>query len=148
MHVRAQIREYVRAQIATIPEISQYVTIDSEEIPEDLVLPWVHVSVGDEDVTTTNLGGALGRKQSRGLQLAADIYCIDKLEPLLKAESYGVLIEQKLSAAPRMGGLVKDVQLNGITVQRNSDGAAPACRLRYQWLVTYFTNERDPTAAV
>lgn len=144
-HVRAQIREYVRAQLTTIPGLELSVTLDSEEIPNDFALPWVHVHVGDEDIDAVNLGGPVGRKLTRALQLTTDIYCRGRSEPLLEAESYAAAIETKLASSPRMGGLASDTRLRAYTISRNDEGSTPIVQMRLQWLVTYFTNERDAT---
>ena len=144
-HVRAQIREYVRSLLITIEGLEQHVTIDSEDIPEDLDLPWVHVQVGQEDTDARGLGGPQGRKLQRELQLTVDIYCRDKRELFAQAEDYATEIETKLAAEPRMNGLASDLRLRAITPSRSSEGDQPIIQLRLLWFVTYFTNERDPT---
>lgn len=146
-HVRSQIREYVRAKLATIPGLEQTVTIDSEEIPEGFELPWVHVHLGDEEVSPNNLGSiSSGRKLSRAMSLVTDIYCRDRSEPLLEAEKYAAAIEAKLASDPRMGGIAKDVRLVAYNISKSDEPRSlPILQMRLQWLVTYFTHERDAT---
>lgn len=145
-HVRAQIREYVRDKVTSIQGLEQAVTIDSEEIPDELVMPWCHILLGDEDIAVRGLGDPTkGRKLERSLQLTTDLYFRDKKEPLLLAEDYAAAIEAKLAANPRMGGIISDLVLRAYTIARNDEGSQPIVQLRMQWFATYFTHERDAT---
>lgn len=144
-HVRAQIREFVRAKLITIVGLEQSVFIDSEEIPEDLEMPCVHVSLGDEDIEVRGINAAVGRKLSRDLQLTVDIYCQARIEAVLQAEGYAAAAEAKLSPDPRMGGLTSDLRLRSYTILRSSEGDQPITQMRLLWFITYFTNERDAT---
>jgi hypothetical protein len=147
-HVRAQIREFVRARLVEIPGLEQYVTIDSEEISEDLELPMVHVSLGDESITPKTMGGGNGRRMERQLQLFVDVYCQAKKEPLLQAEEFAAKIEAKLAADPRLGGLVRDLAVTAYQIERSDTGKVPIVQLRMPHSVLYFTNSRDATVPV
>lgn len=147
-HVRGQIREWLRQQLNGIDGLQGFVVIDAQEIPEDLELPWAHVAVGDEDIQAITLGGRDGRKLSREAQVTVDLFHRDESEPLIRAEGYCAAIEARLGADPRMGGLVKNSELRAYTVTHSDEGSQPIVRVRMQWLVTYWTYERDATVPV
>lgn len=144
-HVRAQIRERMRVLITAIAGLETSVEIDSEKIPEDPEAPFVHVLLGNEIIDQIGLGGPNGRKNSRELELIADIYCSAKSEALLLAEEYAVSIEAKVAADPRLGGLTSNISLRSYQIERSLEGRKPIVRLRLQWAAIYFTNERDAT---
>lgn len=144
-HVRASIREFVREALRTIPGLEASVEIDSEKIPESLELPWVHVLLGNETILQLGLGSRQGRKNSRELELMVDVYCRGVTESLLIAEAYAAEVETKLATDPRMGGLTQNISLRGYAIERDAEGSPPITRIRMQWSVTYFTNERDAT---
>jgi hypothetical protein len=145
-HLRNKIREYVRAQLQAIPGLETSVLVDSEEVPEEVEAPLAVVDLGDEDITTTGLGDNVkGRKRDRQMQMNTDVICAAKKEPKLLAESYIADIEAKLSRNPRMGGLVRDLQLRALTKFRSPEGSRPTAMLRLQWFVSYSTYERDST---
>lgn len=147
-HVRAQIREWLRAQLESIDGLQGFVVLDWQDIPEDPDLPWALVSIGDEDVQAITLGDQRGRKLSRELQVSVDIFHRDKTEPLILAEGYCAAIEARIGADPRMGGLVKNSELRAYTIAHSDEGSQPIVRIRMQWLVTYQTYERDATVPV
>lgn len=145
-HVRGQIRDYVRARLQGIPGLEQSVEIDSAKIPDDLRLPWVHVLLGNENILQRGLGAGTGRKNLRELELTIDIYSKAVHEATLIAENFAALIEARLASDPRMGRLVQDLALRSYSIEHSDEGQQPIARLRMQWFVTYFTNERDATA--
>lgn len=144
-HVRAQIREYVRALLTSIDGLHESVIVDSDKLPDDFHAEFVLVELGGETIQQIGLGGAAGRKNSRELELLTDVYALDKFETLQNAEAIAAAIEAKLTLDPRMGGLTKNLSLRAYLIEKNRDGKKPIARLRLQWAVTYFTNERDAT---
>lgn len=147
-HVRGQIREWLRVQLGLIDGLQGFVVLDSQEIPEDLDLPWALVSIGDEDIQPITLGDQRGRKLSREVQVTVDLFHRDKTEPLILAERHCAAIEARIGTDPRMGGLVKNSELRAYTVTHSDEGSQPIVRVRMQWLVTYWTYERDATVPV
>ncbi len=144
-HVRGQIREYVRAQIEAIDGLAGFVVFDSTDVPDDLEIPWAFVWIGDENVEAFTLGGPGGRKLSREVELTVDLFHRAKSEALALAEDYCAQIEAKIAAYPQMGGLVKSTDLRAYTIARSEEGSQPIVRVRMQWIVTYWTQERDAT---
>jgi hypothetical protein len=148
MHVRGQIRERLRELLTTIPGLETSVVFDSDEIPSDFDLPWCCVSIGDEEIEHDDLGGTSGARLKRDVEVNADLYYRARSDALLAAEEYAAAIETKVATDDTILDLVRCLYLQRMAVTRDSEGSQTTIQLRLQWLVTYSTNERDPTVSI
>lgn len=149
-HVRAQIREALRGAISALASISSdRVIYDTDEIPEDTSREWVEVGIGNEDISHDTLGSSsAGAILRRELVVNTDIYYRARTEALLLAEAIAADVETAIATSSALLALCQSWFLAGIEVVRDDEGEQPLVRLRLQWLVTYATNERDPTVAI
>lgn len=148
MHVRGQIREVFRAELSTLASLGNRIFFDSDEVPQEEELPCAVVEVGDEEITHETLGGSSGATLQRDTQVTVVIFYQARTEGLIAAEDILATLETRMALSSALLAIVRSSFPQQIAVVRNTDGSQPAVGLRIQWLVTYSTNERDPTVSI
>lgn len=127
---------------------AETVFLDSDEILQDTELPCVCVEIGDEQIEHESLGGSTGSTLKRDTQVNVDILHRARRDALLEAEDIAARIETAIATSTALLNLARSWFPQGIEIHRDSEGSVPSVRMRLQWLVTYSTNERDPTVAI
>lgn len=150
MHVRGQIRAAWRAELVTVAGLDDaHVFFDSDEMLQQGDLPCACVWLGDEEIEHATLGGGnAGALLIRRALVHTDILYRARSEALLAAEEIAAAVETKIATSTALLALCQSWFPQGIEVVRDAEGSVPAVMLRLQWLVTYATNERDPTVAI
>jgi hypothetical protein len=148
MHVRGQIREAFRLDLAALGIAAQRIFFDSDEVPQEPELPVFVCTIGDEDIQHETLGGSTGAILGRSPVVNVDIIHAARTDALLEAEEFAAQIETAIATSTRLPSLLRSWFPQALNVSRNNEGAQTTVQLRLQWLVTYSTNERDPTVAI
>lgn len=149
MHVRGQLRAAAKADLILVAGLdADHVFFDSDEMLQQSDLPAACVWMGDEEIEHESLGGASGAMLKRTVIMNVDIIHRARADALLAAEDIAAAIEAKIAVSTGILALARSWFPQGITITRDDAGSLPIVRLRMQWLVTYATNERDPTVAI
>lgn len=149
MHVRGQIRAAWHAELVTVAGLDDsHVFFDSDEMLQQGDLPCACVWLGDEEIEHADLGGSTGAKLIRRAQVHTDILYRARSEALLAAEEIAAAVETKIATSSALLALCQSWFPQGIEVSRDAEGSVPTVTLRLTWLITYVTNERDPTTAI
>lgn len=148
MHVRGQIREVFRTELSTLASLGNRIFLDSDEVPQDEELPCAVVEVGDESITHETLGASSGATLQRDTTVTVDIFYQARTEGLIAAEEILATLETRMALSVALLAIVRSSFPQQLAIVRDKDGAQATVRLRMQWLVTYSTNERDPTVAI
>lgn len=95
--------------LAGIPGLEDHVTTDSEQIPDAPELPWCFLQLGDFTITGATVEG----KKFRSVIVQIILITASRFGPMQKANSLAAVIEDRVDANPRLGGLLLNSTLQG-----------------------------------
>lgn len=143
-HARGLIREAVRTLLANIPALEDHIVFDEAKIVAESDAPWCYVWLADENIQNLTIGQK--PKKQRSTQLQIDLLGRDRFEVAQQCENIGAQIENRFDSDPTLGGLIKSLAHQGITIERSNE--APIQRYRMTYTVIYWTEAGTATATV
>jgi hypothetical protein len=133
MHADDVVLQGLVAYLQAIPGLEDHVTVDEEAIPADPELPWCWVQLGDFEIAGRTLEG----KKFRTLTVFVDLITRARVGAMQAAGAIAAVIENRIDADPRLGGLVRSAEIQSGTRSRNDE--ASIARLRLIYLIQYST---------